>query len=199
MSQQPDDPSEDEGSEEGRDPAESVYDAVQQSPFSPYEPEAEPKSKQEPLPLDDGADLGGGGEAKGPEEPAQFDPRHTEAFTGLLFLGRLQKTVRLWGHEFVIRTLSTDDAVEVGMFVKEFQGTRGENAVYQSAVLAAAVVTVDGQEIPAQALGPADSHIPVRAQWIMRKWMPPVRERIWEEVFTLESQVREVLDAMGKA
>ena len=36
--------------------------------------------------------------------PREFDPRHKEPFTGLLFVGALTDEFELWGHRFVIAT-----------------------------------------------------------------------------------------------
>lgn len=186
---------------------ESVYDAVSQ-PFRPYEPEpVQPTSG--PAPSSNPGNVGdtsgedgeaaGDGAAQAGEPPLpEFDPRYREPFKGLLFLGRLEKSFTLWGHEFVVKTLTTEEMAEIALYVAKYEGTRAANAVYQSAVVAVAVVTVDGQRLP-QPLGGNDLGIGPKVDYVTKNWMPAVREQIWAEIFSLEETVREVLDAMGKA
>lgn len=190
---------------------EDVYDAVQKAQFSPYEPEpVHPTLSPASSSLSPGS-VGGtseeDGEAAGSpdaaqaeeqdEAPTAFDPRYIEPFTGLLFLGRLEKTFTKWGHTFVVKTLTTEELAEISLFMQRYEGTRAQNAIYQSAQVAASVVTVDGHPLPLP-LG-AESGLTHRIEWVMRNWMPAVREVLWEEVFDLETRTRDVLAAMGKA
>lgn len=192
---------------------ESVYDAATK-PFRPYEPEpVQPSSSPAPSSTSAPGFGGTSGEdgkpretpaepqaAEPPKQPdlPEFDPRWREPFTGLLYLGRLEDTFTIWGHQFVVKTLTTEELAEISLYMARYEGTRAANAVYQSAVVAAAVVSVDGQTLPLT-LGFADSGLKDRIDYVNRNWMPAVREHIWDKVFALEEKVRDVLAAMGKA
>lgn len=190
----------------------SVYDGP--SSFDPYDPESVQPTSPGPAQSSSAPGFGDTSGADGEQqsstapqgqpdpEPAlpEFDPKHREAFEGLLYLGRLQDTFSLWGHTFVVRTLTTEQLAEIGLLVKPYQGSAVENAVYQSAVVAASVVTVDGKALPsAITIDDSDTLGAVRFPYVMRNWMPPVREAVYNKCLALEYLVREVLTSMGKA
>jgi hypothetical protein len=201
-------------------PESSAYDS--QPTFDPYDPPEDPESVQptSPGPAQlspapgfgdtsgaDGEsqeapqDSGGGEEEEAPEEDLpEFDPKHRQEFEGLLYLGRLQETFRLWGHTFVIKTLTTEEVAEIGLIIKPYRDSAGYNAVYQSATVAACVVTVDGKPLPQTIeIDTKDELRNVRFPYVLRNWMPPVREAVWNRYFNLELTVRRVLDALGEA
>jgi hypothetical protein len=87
----------------------------------------------------------------------------------------------------------------VGLIVAKYQGTRAENAVYQAAIVAASVVTVDGQPLPrAITVDTTDELATVKFPYVMRNWMPPVKEAVYNKSFGLELKVRQVLAALGE-
>lgn len=187
----------------------SVYDKVRDTPFQPLQPEAvQPTSSptpSSPAPGSGGDTSGEDGEAA-PQEQAQaaeaptpeFDPKYREPMTGLLYLGRLTDSFTLWGHEFVIKTLTTEEMTEAALFTATYEGTRAANSVYQTACVALAIVTVDGEPLP-NPLGPNDSGLAAKFSYVSKNWYPAVRERIWEKQFALEGKARDVLEALGKA
>ena len=196
----------------------TAYDAP--PTFTPYDPPEDPESVQptstSPAPSttgpgDDGGTPGADGEPQeapqgSGEEPddeaplPEFDPKHREAFTGLLYLGRLQETISLFGHTFVIKTLTTEELAEIGLIVKRYSGTNAENAVYQAAVVAASVVSVDGQPLPGAITVDASEELTtVKFPYVLRNWLPPVREALYNKSFGLELTVRRVLASMGEA
>lgn len=200
----------------------TVYNT--QPTFDPYDPPEDPESVQptrpSPAPSSTSSTAPGtvgdtsgadgesptegpqGRKAEDPEEDPlpEFDPKHREPFTGLLYLGRLEKRFHLFGHAFVVRTLTTEQLAEIGMIVKPYKGTSVENAVYQSAVVAASVVTVDDQPLPgAITIDNSDELTTVKYPYVLKRWMPAVREAIYNECFRLEMTTRDVLAAMGEA
>lgn len=203
-------------------PESSVYDS--QPRFNPYDTSEDPESVQptspgpaqsstapgfgdtsgadgEPQPKAAPQDSDGeDGEVPEEEPLPEFDPRHRQDFEGLLYLGRLQETFRLWGHTFVIKTLTTEEVAEIGLIIKPYDGTSGFNAAYQAAVVAACVVSVDGKELPKSIeVGGLDELRNVRFPYVLKNWMPPVREEVWNRYFNLELRSRRVLDALGEA
>jgi hypothetical protein len=197
---------------DGPKPDSAAYDAPPR--FSPYDPPADPTETVQPNPPSPtpsseapglGSTSGEDGHTESEEKPEpeplpEFDPRHAEAFTGLLYLGRLQETFSLWGHTFVIRTLTTQQLAEISLIVKPYLGTFSESLVYQTAFVAAAVMTVDGQELPRSIMNSDEGELTTtRYPYVRDKWMPGVREQVYNRVYALELQSREVLAAMGKA
>lgn len=187
---------------------ESVFDQVSQSSFTPYDPEAVQPTSASPAPSTQSGDIGdtsGADDTAGAstaaqdqkEPPPAFDERHREPFTGLIYLGALTDTFTMWGHEFVIRTLTTEDIAEVGLLVKQYEGTLATNAVYQAATLAAALVTIDGKGLPLPVVQ-GNSGMEQRYKWVARSLFPPVRARLWNKYFSLEQVVDDTVEAMGK-
>lgn len=189
--------------------SESVYDQVSAATFSPYDPEAvQPTSS--PAPSTQSGDVGDTSGADGEagavraqdqgsdkEPPLEFDERYQLPFTGLIYLGALKKTFTLWGHQFVLHTLTTEEIAEAALLIKRYDGTMAWNAVYQAATLAAALVTIDDRPLPLPIVQ-GDSGLEARFNYVLRNLYPPVRNMLWQEYFRLESQVDEVLTAMGK-
>ena len=127
-----------------------------------------------------------------------FDPRYTEEFDGLLYIGSLTSTFRWFQHDFQIRSLRTDELLKVATLIRPYQETLADAKAYQTAVVAACVMLVDGQPLPL----PLDSTDPdavlaYRFDWVRRKWFPPVLDAIYEEYLKLENKVAEVLAAAG--
>lgn len=200
---------------EDRLPEESAYNAG--PTFNPYDPEdIQPAESVQPTPSpapssDTAPDDGDtreqtesrptGGSEK--QDLPQFDRRFADDFVGLLYLGRLDKTFRKFGHTFVVRTLTTEQMAEIAQIVKPHAEVGGiasaEGAVYQSAVVAASVVTVDGQPLPGALTMNSLDDLRVRTDYVMRNWMPPVREKVYDECIGLELVARQALSALGEA
>lgn len=139
------------------------------------------------------------GDASETEEPLpEFDPKHREDFEGLLYLGRLTHEFTWLGHRFLIRTLSVDESLEIGLVTREYEGTVSQPKAYQAAVVAACTVKVDGKPMPIPLTeDPGDSGLVNRIATVKR-WFPPTLDAVYEEYLLLEDRVAKVLDAMGK-
>jgi hypothetical protein len=130
----------------------------------------------------------------------EFDPRMKEAFEGLMYLGRLTQTFRFLGHTFVIKTLTTDETLQVGLLQRPFRDTMGDLRAYTAATAAACVVSVDGQPLPLPLTNLPDEDIMAqRFRYVRLHWYPVVLDRVYEEYLLLEAKVAEVIKAMGEA
>jgi hypothetical protein len=127
----------------------------------------------------------------------EFDPKCREEYEGLLFLGKLSKTFRWAGHKFRIRTLTTDEALEVGLVAKPYIGTSQEYRAWQTALVGACTVSVDGKYLP-MPINPDESEVEAHFNWAKGQY-PWTIDRIFDEFAELEAKVKEVLDQMGKA
>jgi hypothetical protein len=150
-----------------------------------------------------GSDEPGAG-ADQPEPPVQlpeFDQRYRDEFSGLLYVGALTKTFDWLGHRFILRTLRTGELVQASLAVKDWAGSDGYLKAWQSAIVGAAVVSVDGRPLPPVPLTDQsdDTMVAVRARYVMDHWFPPVLDYLYERYVELELVVRQVIEAMGKA
>lgn len=136
----------------------------------------------------------------GKELPA-FDEKYTEQFTGLLYIGALTTTVSWLGHSIVLRTLGPDEQLAISLLTSKYVGTQGEGLAYSTAVVAMAVVTVDGEELPTP-LG-EDQQLAEWAQmrfdYVKANWYSYTIGHLFQKYLELEDQVAQVVDAMGKA
>jgi len=74
------------------------------------------------------------------------------------------------GHSFVLRTLTVGEELAIGQVVNEFAGTIGQGKAFQTAVIAAAIVTVDGREL-VEPLGPdTQAGLQAKFDYITRNW-----------------------------
>mgnify|MGYP000181496579 CR=1 FL=1 len=134
-----------------------------------------------------------------PEADLSFPPEHKRSCEGLLFLGQLKDTVHIGGHEIVIRTLDSDDILEVGVVTAPWRDTEASLTAFSTGTVGAAIVTIDGK-IPVIPLtsDEKDTKILNQFNWA-RKLNPAVVERLYDRYRELEAEVRRILDAMGEA
>lgn len=190
---------------------ESVYDSPHQaSRMASFDPETVQPASTSPAPSSTAPGIGGtqgaDGEQTGAdqepgpqaEELPKFDQRFTEEFNGLLFVGALTDTFTWLGHEFVIRTLTTGELAEVALAVKKYGDTDAALKVWQAAVVAACVMTVDGRPMPLPLTNdPNDTEFLNRFRFVMRSWFPPTLDAVYQRYYNLELTVRRVIEAMG--
>jgi len=133
------------------------------------------------------------------ETPEEFDPKFREDFEGLLYIGKLTDTFDWLGHRFVIRTLTTDEILEVGLIHKEYAGSLADAKAYQAAVVAACVESVDGRSLPIPLSNhPEDTSLINKFRFVNSSWFPPTLDAIYERYLLLEAKVARVIESMGK-
>jgi hypothetical protein len=135
-----------------------------------------------------------------PEVIPEFDPRYRDPFEGLLYVGHLHDTATFLGHTFRLVTPSSTERLQIGLVIKAYDGTVGWDFAYASALVAAYLVEVDGQLLPQPITNdPKDTALEQRWEWVLRVLKKPVIDYLFQQCILLDSQVRAVLDAMGKA
>ncbi len=130
--------------------------------------------------------------------PVKFDDAHREDFKGLLYLGRVEDEFEYLGHTFRIRTLTTDKFLEIGLLLKPYRDSLAEARAYAAAIVAACVVSVDGEEMPIP-LTREESDVATRFRYVQRSWYPPIIDAIYDRFLMLESRVEKALVALGEA
>ncbi len=134
------------------------------------------------------------------EELPEFDPKFREDFDGLLFIGKLTDEFTWLGHKFVIRTLVTDEILEVGLIHKKYAESLADVKAYQAAIVAACVVTVDGRPLSVPITNELDdTELLNKFFYVKRSWFPPVLDVLYDKYLSLEERADKVLRAMGKA
>lgn len=135
-----------------------------------------------------------------PEPLGPFDERYKEPFEGLMFLGALQASFDFIGHRFVIRTLTTDETLAVGMITKEYEETIGAQRAYATALVALCIQSIDGKQLPSP-IGLDDNNYAwafERFNYVKARWFPYVVDNVYDRYLQLESKTLEVLQEMAK-
>jgi len=122
----------------------------------------------------------------------------SDAVTGLLFLGRLQKDVIVRGHTISLRTLLAGEELEIGLLIKQWTDSPEEGRAYACAVVAAAIEAVDGKPI-VTSLGPDPEDLVRRKfRYVTNKWHWPVISEIYTEYVELQKEQTAALEEFSK-
>ena len=127
-----------------------------------------------------------------------FDPKHQDDFEGLLHLGELRHEFVWANHTFLIRTLKVDELLQVALLTKDFAGSYGADRAYVTALVAAALVEVDGEPVY-QAIGRDEDHVAKKYNYIRKNWYSQTIDAVYSHLPRLEARAQTLLDAMGEA
>lgn len=134
------------------------------------------------------------------EDIPEFDPAYRQPFKGLLYVGALTKSFELFGHHFTIATPTQTERLQIGQVIEPFQNTVTAEIAYQTALVAAYLVDIDGTKLPEPVVNnPKETALHDRFRWASENLRRPVLDRIFDECLKLDRQVDDVLAAMGKA
>ena len=139
--------------------------------------------------------------ATGPDGLSEFDQRYREPFTGLLYLGKLEKTVYLFGHSFELRTPSQAEKIEIGLLHKPYVNSMASELAWGTLTLAAYLRSIDGTPLP-EPLGPKDSGLKERFDWIVNHLRSQIVQALFTECVALETKVDNILkefDRLGES
>lgn len=159
----------------------------------PHQPPQVASATVEPPPVDDPP-------VPEDEKIPEFDPRWKDPFEGLLYLGHLEETTSFLGHSFLLVTPSSAERLKISLLTKPYDGTIGWEFAYSCALVAAYLIKIDGQDLPQPITNdPKDTAMEQRWQWVLNNLKKPVIDALFEQCAILDSDVRAVLEAMGKA
>lgn len=151
-------------------------------PLAPPEPEVQ---EQTPEPI---------------APPKEFDPRWRMPFSGLAFLGHLEREFEVWGHRFMIMTPSHLEKMNMGLVHAPYANTLSTEIAFEAAMVAAYLHSVDGTELPKPISNdPKETALHDRFKWVIDTLKRPVISKIYNECLALDTEVEKVLDAMGEA
>lgn len=129
----------------------------------------------------------------------ELTPEERRDFQHLMTLGRLTKTFTLFEHTIVIETLNTDDEIRVFRSCKDEEGTNAYNALYRSAVNAAAIRSVDGVSWMDTLTEDPEPGVVFEQKLVkIRKYYPLINQYIYNEVIQLTGRFAELARKLGK-
>ena len=140
-----------------------------------------------------------------PDDEVEEDPYTTltaeerESLRDLMTVGRRTKTVTLFDHKVVIASLNVDDEVMIGQATKEYVGSQTFSRVWQSATVAAAIRSVDGEAWGQSLYADAEPEVLFDQKWAkVRRMYPLIVQLLWKEVQDLEVEFAELARKLGK-
>lgn len=153
-------------------------------------PVPDPPEKPEPEP-----------EEETPQEDIpEFDPKWRQPFTGLLYVGALTESFKVYGHSFTIATPTLTEHLQIGQVIEPYQNTVMAEIAFQIARVAAYLTAIDGEELPRPITNnPKETSLHQRYQWVTDTLKRPVINKISDRCYELDAKVEGVLEAMGKA
>jgi hypothetical protein len=132
-------------------------------------------------------------------EGEDLSPEEAIMFASLLTCGRRSKSVTILDHAVVVQTLCGDDDLRIGLYVKDYAGTSGEQRAYQIAVAAAGIRSIDGAPFVEGLFTNAsqDALFDQKVQK-MSTMYPHVIARIYRAVMEAEKEFVELATRLGK-
>lgn len=151
-----------------------------------------------PMPEEEGGRLVG--ETAAPEEEiVELSPEEQITFASLLTCGRRSKTIHIMDHTVVVETLCADDDLRIGLFVKDYAGSLGEQRAYQVGVAAAGIRSIDGRPLVQSLFEQAEQEALFDQKVdIVRKMYPTVINRIYRAVMDGEKEFVTLATRLGK-
>lgn len=132
----------------------------------------------------------------------KFPEEHREDFRGLNFIGALHDEFDFLGHSIAIKTLNTDETLAVTQVIKKYEGSQGFMRAYVTAMVAASIESVDGQELVIPIGSDENTTYAMiwqRFNYIKARWYPPTIDAVYSKYLVLEDRVNTILAQMGKA
>lgn len=134
-----------------------------------------------------------------PEEVSLSDEDRS-MFASLLTCGTRSKTLEILGHCVVVQSLCGDDDLRIGLWVKEYQGSLGEQRAYQIGVAAAGLRTVNGLPLITSLLDKPDPDLVFHETVKKVSQMNPlVINQIYRGVMDAEKEFVELAAKLGKS
>jgi hypothetical protein len=128
-----------------------------------------------------------------PMSITDFPQESRESVTGLLWLGFLEETVDVFGHEFVVRTLRVGEDLQVGLLTKEYADSLGQEQAIATATVALALKSVDGDPDFCPQVSKSADHAKQRFQYVQNNWYMPVIFKVFDAYLGLLDRQNDAL------
>lgn len=117
---------------------------------------------------------------------------------GLMHVGYLTDVVTIGKHEIRIRTLKIGEELQAALLANRYKDTVEEGRALATALVSASIVSVDGNSLLGDILGPKDDSIESRFDYILNNWYWETIRQVWEVYNQLLSRVRESTETLKK-
>lgn len=127
-----------------------------------------------------------------------FSSEYMQPLEGLLFVGKLTKTIEYSGHTFQIRTLTQGEELRVGQLTREYMGQYNQMAAIKAYIVAACVELVDGLPMYVSIGDEQVDPIAIKVERVKR-WYEPVVSFIHDQYAELYKMSQKVADELKKS
>lgn len=133
------------------------------------------------------------------EERTELTDEERDLFRDLLTIGKISKTFDVLGHQVTLQTITVRDELNVGIATKEHFNTSSFARSYQSAIVAASVVTINGNPlyVPLSA-DESPSYIFNRKLEKVQGMYPIVVSAIYDKYAEVEKEFAGLAKKLGK-
>ena len=133
------------------------------------------------------------------EEVTELSDEERSTFQSLVTIGQITRTIDVLGHPVILRTMSVADELMVGLESQKYRGSEAFARAYQSAVVAATVVTIDGKALytPISA-EESDSEVFTHRLKKVHALYPLVVSEIYRKYMEVESEFAKLAQKLGK-
>ena len=127
----------------------------------------------------------------------EFPKESRQPLYGLLYIGKLNKTVECAGHKVVLHTLTSKEYYEIGLLTTAYAGTKSEGISYKVATLAMAIENVDGEPL-ASPLGSDDKYSAKAKFDTVGDWYVGTVDTLFNAYIELEAEAKKIADELGE-
>ena len=130
----------------------------------------------------------------------EFDARYKLDVDGLIWLGYLTESFPLYGHTWVLKTLTRGERLAVTLAVKEYEDTLGTALALETATIAASLLMIDNVPIY-PGLEPDAPPLPriLDAFKVVQTWHDPLIAKLYEKYSQLQlRQIRAFFELESK-
>lgn len=123
-----------------------------------------------------------------PEE--EFDPQYKDDVDGLLWLGYLTRSCPLYGHHFILKSLTRGERLAVTLVAQEYSETVGLGMAMESATVSASLLTKNGVPFHPKLSETQDPIIRIREAFQeVNSWYDPLIEALFTQYKFLNLRV----------
>ena len=131
------------------------------------------------------------------EQIIDEEPVHEDTYS-LLYLGHLTDIVQIGQHEIRIRTLKIGEELKAALLANRYKDTVEEGRALATALIAGAIVSVDGEPLLGTLIAPGDDSLEAKFDYILNNWYWESARHVWEAYNGLLQRVQQSGDELKK-
>lgn len=133
------------------------------------------------------------------EETTTLSDDERAQFKTLLTIGRVTKEVDVLGHPVLMKTMTVSDELMVGLETEKYRKSEAFARAYQSAVVAASVISIDGEPVytPISA-EESDTEVFTKRLKKIHALYPIVVSEIYRHYMEVEKEFAQLAQKLGK-